>query len=88
MKKEPLTFLEQAVWDALKNSRCPASHRFQGPGAELPCRWCRAAHVIMLALGRIEAGEATSGSLILELQEQLGWTFASTVVGKKPVLTS
>jgi hypothetical protein len=83
-QKEQLTFLDGAVWDAIQNSRCPASHRYQGPGGSLPCRWCRAAHVLMLAFGRIETGEARAAQMILEFQEQLGWTFASPVVGKKP----
>lgn len=82
-KKKP-TFLEAAVWDALRNSRCPKEHRYQGPGAGLPCRWCRAAHVIMLALGKIESGEATAAEMILEFNRQLGWTFISPVVGEKP----
>lgn len=83
-KKEKHTFLEAAVWDALKSSRCPASHRYQGPSASLPCRWCRSAHVIMLALGKIDAGEATPGEMLLEFERQLGWNFSSPVVGDKP----
>lgn len=85
-KKNPETFLEMAVWDALKNSRCPAEHRYQGPSVGLPCRWCRSAHVIMLALGKIENGDATAGDMILEFQRQLGWNFSSPVVGEKPSL--
>lgn len=82
-KKEKATFLEAAVWDALKNSRCPASHRYHGPSASLPCRWCRAAHVIMLALGKIESGEATAAGMIHEFERQLGWNFSSPVIGEK-----
>ncbi len=77
--KRESTLLERVVWDALKSSRCPASHRYQGPGKSLPCRWCRTAHAIMLVLIEVQAGNATAVQVIADMEKQLGWTLADPV---------
>lgn len=75
------TLLEKVVWDALKNSRCPAKHRYQGPGKSLPCRWCRTAHAVMLILIKVQADELKPLEVIAQLEKQVGWTLADPVVG-------
>lgn len=74
------TLLEEVVWDALKNSRCPLTHRYQGPGKTLPCRWCRTAHAVTLILIKIEAGQLKPLEAIAQFEKQLGWTIADPVV--------
>lgn len=74
------SLLEQIVWDALKKSRCPMSHRYEGPGKSLPCRWCRTAHAVMEVLVKVEAGELKPLEVIAKFEEQLGWTLADPVV--------
>ena len=83
-KKEPLTFLEQIVWDALKQSRCPRGHRYKGPAASLPCRWCRTAHAVMLTLKRMIAEKVSPEDMLKEFERLVGWTFDAPVVGEKP----
>jgi hypothetical protein len=78
--KEPSTLLERVVWDALKNSRCPRRHRYQGPGKSLPCRWCRTAHAITLTLIEIEAAKTTVQEVLADFKKQLGWDLADPVV--------
>lgn len=80
--RKPGTLLEDIVWDALKNSRCPASHRYQGPSTSLPCRWCRTAHAVMLVLGRMKQGKDIE-EIVREFEQQLGWTLGSPVVGAR-----
>jgi hypothetical protein len=82
-KSNGKTLLEEVVWDALKNSRCPAKHRYQGPSAGLPCRWCRAAHVVMVILEKVRAGEVMAQNVVQEFEEQLGWTLKDPVIGEK-----
>lgn len=77
------TLLEEVVWDALKNSRCPQKHRYQGPGKSLPCRWCRTAHAVTLVLIKVEAGEIKPLEAISQFEKQLGWTMADPIVSKK-----
>lgn len=77
---EGQSLLEMIVWDALKNSRCPMSHRYEGPGKSLPCRWCRTAHAVTLVLRKIEARELTIGQVIVEFEKKLGWTLSTPVV--------
>lgn len=79
-KPEGATLLEEVVWDALKNSRCPMSHRYQGPGKSLPCRWCRTAHAVMLVLEKVGSGQMKAGDVIRQFEEKLGWTLADPVV--------
>lgn len=74
------TLLEEVVWDALKQSRCPASHRYQGPGKSLPCRWCRTAHAITQVLLKVEAGQVKPLEAIAQFEKQLGWSLADPVV--------
>lgn len=79
-KPEGQSLIEDVVWDALKNSRCPMSHRYEGPGKSLPCRWCRTAHAITLVLIKVEAGELKPLETISKFEKQLGWTMADPVV--------
>lgn len=73
------TLLEEVVWDALKNSRCPMTHRYQGPGKSLPCRWCRTAHAVMIVLEKVVAGLKPE-DVIEQLEEKVGWTLDDPVV--------
>jgi hypothetical protein len=79
-KPEAMSLLEVVVWDALKNSRCPQKHRYQGPGKSLPCRWCRAAHAIMLVLIKMKDENLEPLEVMGELEKQVGWTLADPVV--------
>jgi hypothetical protein len=79
-KPEGQSLLEEIVWDALKNSRCPMSHRYEGPGKSLPCRWCRTAHAVMLVLVKMEAEGLKPLEIIAQFEEKLGWTLADPVV--------
>lgn len=81
--KQPVSLLEEVVWDALKNSRCPMGHRYEGPGKSLPCRWCRTAHAITLVLIKVQAGEVKPLEVIAQFEKQLGWTLADPVVGTR-----
>lgn len=82
-KPEGQSLLETIVWGALKESRCPMSHRYEGPGKSLPCRWCRTAHAVMLVLWKVESGDVSSSQVIAEFEKQVGWTLADPVVGTK-----
>lgn len=72
-KKKELTLLEQIVWDALKQSQCPPEHRYIGPSQNLPCRWCRTAHAVILVLRRMEMQGISPRAMIEELERQVGW---------------
>lgn len=47
------TYLEEIVWDALKNTRCPQEHRYKWPGKTLPCRWCRTGQAVTTVLEKM-----------------------------------
>lgn len=53
MARAKVTYLEEIVWDALKNPICPKEHRYRGPGKSLPCRWCRTAQAVMAVLRKM-----------------------------------
>lgn len=72
-EKRPLTFLEEIVWDALKKSKCPPEHRYRGPSGGLPCRWCRAAHAVILALRRMMRDDMPPAAMIARMEELAGW---------------
>lgn len=72
-KKKDLTLLEEVVWDALQNSQCPPEHRYVWPAKSLPCRWCRAAHTIILVLRRMEAQGIGPRAMIEEIEKLAGW---------------
>lgn len=72
--KDTVSLLERVVWDALKQSRCPKEHRYQGPGKSLPCRWCRTAHAIVLVLKEIQDGKTDPDKVIEDFERQLGWS--------------
>ena len=84
MAKQELTFLEHIVWEALKRSRCPNEHRYKGPSAGLPCRWCRAAHSVLLVLKRMVDEKISPEDMMKEIERMAGWTFDAPVVGDKP----
>lgn len=71
-KREP-TFLEEVVWDALKRSKCPKEHRWQGPSQDLPCRWCRTAHAVILVLRRMAADNVSPETMAARMEEMAGW---------------
>ena len=72
-KKKDLNLLEQVVWDALKQSQCPPEHRYVWPAKSLPCRWCRAAHAIILVLRRMELQGTSPRDMIAEIEKLAGW---------------
>jgi hypothetical protein len=51
--KRKTTYLEEIVWYALKESRCPKEHRYKGPGKSLPCRWCRTGQAVIFVLEKM-----------------------------------
>jgi hypothetical protein len=51
--KRKTTYLEEIVWYALKESRCPQGHRYKGPGKSLPCRWCRTGQEVLTVLQKM-----------------------------------
>jgi hypothetical protein len=73
MSKDDITFLEQIVWSALKHSQCPPEHRYKGPGKNLPCRWCRTAHAVMMVLIRMEAQGTSPREMLAEMEKMSGW---------------
>jgi hypothetical protein len=66
-----LTFLEQVVWDALKNSICPPEHRYSGPGKSLPCRWCRTGQAILAVLDRMIQAKILPEEMRKEIESQI-----------------
>lgn len=72
-KTQDLNFLEQIVWDALKQSRCPAEHRYIGPSGKLPCRWCRTAHAVVLVLRKMETEGIRTSVMLGEIERLAGW---------------
>ena len=71
--KQPMNFLEEVVWNALKKSQCPPEHKYQGPSANLPCRWCRTAHAAILVLRRMESENISPRTMLEELERLAGW---------------
>lgn len=72
-KKKDLNLIEQAVWDALQNSLCPPEHRYVWPAKSLPCRWCRAAHAVVLVLRKMEAENISPRAMLDEVERLAGW---------------
>lgn len=80
--RKPGTLIEDIVWDALKNSRCPGTHRYKWPSTSLPCRWCRTAHAVMLVLQKIKMDKLDPDAAVKDMENQLGWSLESPVVGQ------
>lgn len=69
--KRPVTFLEEIVWDALKNPICPEEHRYQGPGKSLPCRWCRTAQAVKAVLVKMSSENISSQQMLEAIEKDL-----------------
>lgn len=68
--------LEQVVWDALKNSKCPLEHRYMSRygDAGLPCRWCRAAQSAIGIIRHMIGEGVKPEEMMARLEVLAGWS--------------